>query len=32
MDYDFLLPHKSSPIDGGKEIFERLLKNRRIIK
>lgn len=32
MDYDFLLPHKSSPIDGGKEIFERILKNRRIIK
>ena len=32
MDYDFLLPYKSSPIDGDKEIFERLLKNRRIIK
>lgn len=32
MDYDFLLPHKSSPIDGGKDIFETLLKNRRIIK
>lgn len=32
MDYDFLLPHKSSPIDGGKEIFERILKNRRIIR
>ena len=32
MDYDFLLPHKSSPIDGGREIFERLLKNRRIVK
>lgn len=32
MDYDFLLPHKSSPIDDGKDIFETLLKNRRIIK
>lgn len=31
MDYDFELPYKSSPIDGGKEIFERILKNRRII-
>lgn len=31
MDYDFLLPYKSSPIDGGKEIFEKLLKDRRII-
>lgn len=32
MDYDFELPYKSSPIDGGKEIFEKILKNRRIIK
>ena len=31
MDYDFLLPYKSSPIDGGKDIFEKLLKDRRII-
>lgn len=31
MDYDFLLPYKSSPIDGGKEIFEKILKDRRII-
>lgn len=31
MDYDFLLPAKSSPIDGGKEIFEKLLHDRRII-
>ena len=29
MDYDFLLPYKSSPIDNGKEIFEILLRNRR---
>jgi DNA primase len=32
MDYDFDLPYKSSPIDGGKDIFEKMLKNRRIIK
>ena len=32
VDYDFDLPHKSSPIDGGKDIFEKMLKNRRIIK
>lgn len=32
LDYDFLLPYKSSPIDGGKEPFEKILKNRRIIK
>lgn len=32
MDYDFLLPYKSSPIDGGKDVFEKILKNRRIIK
>jgi len=32
IDYDFDLPHKSSPIDGGKDIFEKILKNRRIIK
>ncbi len=31
MDYDFELPHKSSPIDGGKDIFENLLKSRRIV-
>ena len=31
MDYDFDLPYKSSPIDGGKDIFEKILKNRRII-
>ena len=31
MDYNFLLPYKSSPIDGGKEIFEKLLADRRII-
>lgn len=31
IDYDFILPYKSSPIDGGKEIFEKLLKERRII-
>ena len=31
IDYDFDLPYKSSPIDGGKEIFEKLLKNRRIV-
>ena len=31
MDYDFELPYKSSPIDGGREIFEKILKNRRIV-
>ena len=31
MDYDFLLPYKSSPIDGGKDIFEKILKDRRIV-
>lgn len=31
MDYDFLLPYKSSPIDGGKEIFEKILAERRIV-
>lgn len=31
MDYDFALPYKSSPIDGGKEEFEKILRNRRII-
>lgn len=31
IDDDFLLPYKSSPIDGGKEIFERLLDNRRLV-
>jgi hypothetical protein len=31
MDFDFVLPYKSSPIDGGKEIFEKLLKEREYI-
>ena len=31
MDFDFELPYKSSPIDGGKEVFEKILKNRRIV-
>lgn len=31
MDYDFELPYKSSPIDGGKDTFERILINRRIV-
>lgn len=31
MDYDFELPYKSSPIDGGREVFEHILKNRRIV-
>ena len=31
MDYDFILPYKSSPIDGGKETFEKILEERRII-
>lgn len=31
MDYDFLLPYKSSPIDEGKDIFEEILQHRRII-
>lgn len=31
MDWDFDLPYKSSPIDGGRETFEKLLRNRRII-
>ena len=31
MDFDFELPYKSSPIDGGREIFEKILKNRRIV-
>ena len=31
MDYDSELPYKSSPIDGGREIFEKILKNRRIV-
>lgn len=31
MDYDFDLPYKSSPIDGGREIFEKLLMTRSII-
>lgn len=32
MDFDFLLPYKSSPIDGGKEIFEKILKERRMVR
>lgn len=32
MDYDFVLPYKSSPIDGGKEIFEKILKEKRIVR
>lgn len=32
IDYDFLLPYKSSPIDGGKEIFEKILSERRVIR
>lgn len=31
MDYEFDLDYKSSPIDGGKEIFEKIVRNRRII-
>lgn len=31
MDYDFILPYKSSPIDSGKETFEKILNERRII-
>ena len=31
IDDEFLLPYKSSPIDGGKDVFERILKSRRII-
>lgn len=31
IDYDFVLEYKSSPIDGGKEIFEKLLSERIII-
>ena len=31
LDYDFALEYKSSPIDGGKDIFEKILKDRRII-
>lgn len=29
MDYDFTLPYKSSPIDGGREAFEHILKTRQ---
>lgn len=28
MDYHFLLPYKSSPIDGGREIFEKILSEQ----
>lgn len=31
MDYGFLLPYKSSPIDGGKDAFESILKNRVLV-
>ena len=31
MDDDFLLPYKSSPIDGGRDTFEHLLATRRIV-
>ena len=31
VDEEFLLPYKSSRIDGGKEIFERILANRRVV-
>lgn len=31
LDYDFLLPYKSSPIDEGKDIFEEILQHRRIV-
>lgn len=31
IDDDFTLPYKSSPIDGGRETFEHLLENRRIV-
>ncbi len=31
IDDEFLLPYKSSPIDGGKDIFERILAKRRIV-
>ena len=31
IDNDFILPYKSSPTDGGKEIFEKLLAEREII-
>ena len=28
VDYDFVLPHKESPIDMGKEVFEQLMQDR----
>ena len=28
MDYHFLLPYKSSPIDGGREVFEKILNEQ----
>lgn len=31
IDEDFLLPYKSSPIDGGRDVFEKLLATRRKI-
>ncbi len=31
MDYDLIMPYKSSPIDCGREMFEKLLGERRII-
>lgn len=32
MDYGFILPYKSSPIDGGKEAFEAILADRTGVK
>lgn len=31
IDYDFLLPYKSSPIDKDREVFEKILAERRIL-
>ena len=31
MDYDFALEYKSSPIEGGKDVFEKILRDRRIV-
>lgn len=28
LDYNFLLPYKSSPIDGGREVFEKILSDQ----
>jgi hypothetical protein len=32
IDYDFELNHKNSPIDQGKELFEKLLKRKIIMR